>query len=42
MEMKVIVGIILGLIALGLLLYFIGASIGIFDNILNWLKGLPG
>jgi hypothetical protein len=42
MEMKVIVGIILGLIALGVLLYFIATSSGIFDNILNWLKGLPG
>lgn len=40
MEMKFIVGIILGLIILGVLIYFIGISSGIFDNIINWLNGL--
>jgi len=42
MEMKVVVGIILGLIALGILIYFIGVSSGIFDNIMSWLNGLIG
>lgn len=42
MEMKVVISIILGLIALAVLLYLIGMSSGIFDNIINWLRGLPG
>jgi hypothetical protein len=40
MEMKVVVGIILGLIALGILIYIIGFSSGVFDNIMGWLSGL--
>ncbi len=40
METKVIVGIILGLIVLGILFVFIGISSGLFDNIINWFKDL--
>ncbi|MFH8080266.1 MAG: hypothetical protein QXO84_00065 [Candidatus Aenigmatarchaeota archaeon] len=40
MEMKFLIGIILGLIALAILIYFISTSTNLFDNIMNWLKGL--
>ncbi|MEM5799547.1 MAG: hypothetical protein QXZ43_02695 [Candidatus Aenigmatarchaeota archaeon] len=40
MEMKFIIGIIIGLIAIAVLVYFLGISSGLFDNIMNWLNKL--
>jgi len=40
MEKNVIIGLIIGLIVLSVLIYFLGVSLGIFDNIIKWFGDL--
>jgi len=42
MEMKFVVGIIIGLIVFAVLVYFVGMSSGLFDKILEWLNSILG